>query len=309
MKIDVVIPWVDGNDPVLREKRKQFGDPSALSRPDVGGDTRYASLGEIHWCIRSINRFAPFINHIFIVTDGQDPHVESRIPVSIVDHRVIFRDYQEYLPVFNSTSIETLIWNIPELSEHFLLMNDDFILARPVSEQDFFTPDGKAVCYGRRRSSLWESFVYELSVLKHGYRRATFKKALIKGCRMGGMKTSFIYLVHTPRPLFKSVFEDYYSAHPEDVISNIRFKFRSLGRHQVQALHYALLLRSGKATVADPSRKLMFLQHWNGPEYVKRKLDSVSGNSDCLFTCFNSLDQASEEERRLVVDWAEKLLS
>ncbi|MBQ0144378.1 MAG: Stealth CR1 domain-containing protein [Bacteroidales bacterium] len=309
MKIDVVIPWVDGNDPVLKAKRRLYGDPSALSRSDVGGDTRYADLGEIHWCIRSINKFAPFINRIFIVTDGQDPHVESAIPVEIVDHHCIFSGREEFLPVFNSTAIETLIWNIPSLSEHFLLMNDDFIITKPVTEEDFFTADGKAVCYGRRRSAIWARFVYELSVLKHGYRRATFKRALIEGCRMGGMKNSFIYLVHTPRPLFKSVFQDYYRMHPEAVEANIRQRFRALGRHQVQALQYAILLRRGEAVLADPSGRLMFLLHWKGADYVKAKLASAEAKASCKFACFNSLDQASEDERKAVVEWVERTLA
>ena len=211
MNIDVVIPWVDGNDPVLNAKRAQYGGKNELSRYDAGGSTRYANLGEIHYCIRSINKFAPFVNRIFIVTDGQDPHVQSDIPVEIVDHKVIFRDHADYLPVFSSTAIETLIWNIPELSEHFLLMNDDFVLTRPVSPSDFFTEDGRVMCYARKYSTPWAEFLYALSIPKYGYRRATFKKALIKGSRMGGMKMNFLYLVHTPRPLLKSVFQDYFA--------------------------------------------------------------------------------------------------
>ena len=40
---------------------------------DVGGNCRFQSLGEIRYCVESINIFAPFIRKIFIVTDGQDP--------------------------------------------------------------------------------------------------------------------------------------------------------------------------------------------------------------------------------------------
>lgn len=309
MKIDIVIPWVDGNDPVLNARRAQYGGKAELSRPDAGGSTRYADLGEIHFCIRSINKFAPFINRIFIVTDGQDPHVESRIPVEIVDHKVIFRDHSGYLPVFSSTSIETLIWNIPDLSEHFLLLNDDFVLTREVSPSDFFTEDGKVRCYARKCLTPWSEFLYALSVLKYGYRRSTFKKALIKGSRMGGMRLHFFYLVHTPRPLLKSVFQDYYAAHPEEIDNNVQYRFRALGRYQVQALHYALLSRRGDMVLSDPSKSLMFIQHWNGPDYLSRKFARAEASPSVKFACFNSLDQATPQEREVVLAWIEKILA
>ena len=139
--IDIVIPWVDGDDPVLAAKRRQYLTGKREDKhADVAAATRYCDLGVIFWCIDSINIFAPFIRKIFIVTDGQDPHLEEHltarfpkghIPVEIVDHSVIFKGYEKYLPTFNSRSIEALIWRIPGLSEHFLLMNDDFFLAGP----------------------------------------------------------------------------------------------------------------------------------------------------------------------------------
>ena len=302
-KIDVVIPWVDGNDPVLKAKRAQYGDSASLSRPDIGGETRYASLGEIHWCIRSINKFATFVNKIFIVTDGQDPKVESTIPVEIVDHHVIFRNYPEFLPVFNSTSIETLIWNIPGLSEHFLLMNDDFVLIRDVSPEDFFMKDGELKCYCRKKSIEWAEIAYRLSILKYGYPRATFKKMLIKGSISGGCRHSFFHLLHTPRPLLKSVFENYYAEHPEKVVENIRHRFRHLDQYQPQALFYGLLDQRKLLKMDDGSGKLLFIQHWKGADYIQQKLHSAAARDSYKFVCFNSLDSASKKEQELVKEW------
>ena len=79
MKIDAVITWVDGDDPRHREKRSRYGHEKIFEAQDVAGDTRYSSLGEIFWCVASINRFAPWIDRIYIVTDGQDPKIENPI--------------------------------------------------------------------------------------------------------------------------------------------------------------------------------------------------------------------------------------
>ena len=112
--IDIVIPWVDGNDPVHTAKRLKHTTENEGNLEDVGGSSRFSSIGEIFYCILSINRFARFVRKIFIVTDGQDPHIgeelsamlpKGMIPMEIVDHKVIFRGYEEYLPTFNSRAI------------------------------------------------------------------------------------------------------------------------------------------------------------------------------------------------------------
>ena len=110
--IDVVITWVDGDDPIHRAKRNTYSDEST-SFEDIGGDTRFRSIGEIAYCVASINKFAPYVRKIFIVTDNQDPKIESfikenfpnHIPMEIVNHDTIFHGYEKYIPVFNSLAI------------------------------------------------------------------------------------------------------------------------------------------------------------------------------------------------------------
>ena len=76
--IDIVLPWVDGDDPSLKARRVSYMDDGKESlREDIAGSSRYKSLGEIKFCVASINLFAPFVRKIFIVTDGQDPELES----------------------------------------------------------------------------------------------------------------------------------------------------------------------------------------------------------------------------------------
>jgi len=310
MKIDIVIPWVDGNDPVLNAKRRQYGSESDFKRDDVGGDTRFSDLGEIGYCIRSINKFAPFINHIYIVSDGQDPHLESKIPLSVIDHKVIFEGYEEYLPVFNSRAIETVIWRIPGLSEHYLLLNDDFIFIKETCPEDFFLPDGKVICYSRLVSSLWGHFLNALSKIRDGYQRVTFKHSLIKGSEIQGKwHHFFFYLVHTPRPQLKSVLADFYTSHPETVITNIRYRFRSPEQYQVEALSYMIMWDRKICKVINPSDRLMFIQHWSkGLEYVKKKFAKAEATPTVKFACFNSLDQASSEIQQEVFRQLDSIL-
>jgi hypothetical protein len=61
----------------------------------------------------------------------------------VVSHREIFGDTGR-LPTFNSQAIESRLHRIPGLAEHFLYLNDDVFLARPVPPELFFTPGGLA---------------------------------------------------------------------------------------------------------------------------------------------------------------------
>ncbi|GIM89544.1 stealth family protein [Paractinoplanes toevensis] len=144
--IDVVYTWVDGGDPDWRERKA-----GALSEnswvADVSGlatnDSRYASRDELRYSLRALHAFAPWVRHIFLVTDDQVPAWldTARPDLTVVSHREIFGDTGR-LPTFNSQAIESRLHRIPGLAEHFLYLNDDVFLARPVPPEMFFTPGG-----------------------------------------------------------------------------------------------------------------------------------------------------------------------
>jgi hypothetical protein len=66
--------------------------------------------------------------------------------LNIVRHQDIFPrrlpNQRRTLPTYNSFAIEQYIDKIPGLSEHFVLMNDDFFIGRPVEKSKFFTFEG-----------------------------------------------------------------------------------------------------------------------------------------------------------------------
>ena len=69
--IDVVIAWVDGSDPKLTEKRRQFLSKSDFQVIPQGVQaTRFASDNEIKYCVLSILKFAPLVINIYIVSSN-----------------------------------------------------------------------------------------------------------------------------------------------------------------------------------------------------------------------------------------------
>ncbi|WP_145905805.1 stealth family protein [Kitasatospora viridis] len=141
--IDAVVTWVDDTDPVWRERRAET--LAALTERPVTGDgaERFRNRDELRYCLRAIAMYAPWIRHVFLLTDGQCPDwlAVDHPDVTVVTHGQIFAD-PGALPVFNSHAIETQLHRIPGLSEHFLYFNDDVFIGRSVRPEQFFQGNG-----------------------------------------------------------------------------------------------------------------------------------------------------------------------
>lgn len=307
--VDAVITWVDGADPAHREKLLRYAPSLSLSEEDVAGPTRYLSVGEIYWCVRSLRKFAPFIRRIFIVTDGQDPHIpEGNIPVEIVDHKTIFEGYGDYLPVFNSISIETMTWRIPGLSEHYLELNDDFMLCAPVGREDFFLDEGRPICYAKRHNIPFGFLSRALKPGENGHRKVTFKGVMLNGALLAGARWTYYRMNHTPRPLLRSFFEGFYAQHPENMLKNISFRFRNADQYSPEELLYATLLRSGRAELRNYSDRLFYYEPKDRKGRLERKFRKFD-SGDYRFCCFNSLDKAPAAEQDYIRGRIEGILA
>ena len=152
--VDAVITWVDGNDKAHIDKLTHYLTKIGGARPEAAAPTRFNECGEINYCVLSLLRFAPWIRTIYIVTSAQTPPIIMQLKgtpyeqkVILVDERDLFQGVasygldQSYLPIFNSISIETLLWRIPGLANQFIYLNDDWSLIRPVAYEDFFRDD------------------------------------------------------------------------------------------------------------------------------------------------------------------------
>ena len=316
MKIDVVITWVDGNDSRHREKRLKYADPSQICAEDKAGDTRFSSVGEIFWCVASLNRFAPWIHKIYIVTDNQDPGLDgfmksrfpdSCIPMEIVDHKVIFRGYEDYLPTFNSISLETMTWRIPGLSDHFIEFNDDLMLTAPVQPQDFFAQDGKVICYARKSSMHLTRLTRLFKPVKFGIKPVTTKGSHMNGARLAGSRFWFLRLAHCQKALSRDFYQEYFSEHPEELVRNISHRFRSAEQFTPQELQYITLYDRRECELRSPRKDFFYFIPKSKRGYFEgkmKKLEHFSGK----FACFNNVDLATAEQLKRLISWIERRL-
>ncbi len=145
-KIDLVYLWVDGSDKKWLEKKNAYLSKLSNVDKEAIDDCRFVQHNELKYSLRSVEKYAPWINHIYIVTDNQIPEWlnTKNKKVTIVDHKDIMP--KTALPCFNSTAIEHCIINIPKLSENFLYANDDMFFWNNVESDFFFDNDGKVIC-------------------------------------------------------------------------------------------------------------------------------------------------------------------
>ncbi|WP_309059410.1 stealth family protein [Streptomyces sp.] len=139
--VDVVYTWVDGNDPAWQRRRSAYGHGGYHT--ESANAARYISRDELRYSLRALEQNAPWVRHVYVVTDRQRPAWlnDSHPRITVVDHSEIFDD-PSALPTFNSHAIESRLHHIKGLAEHFLYFNDDMFLGCPVTPQTFFLSNG-----------------------------------------------------------------------------------------------------------------------------------------------------------------------
>ncbi|KAJ8245444.1 hypothetical protein GJAV_G00270820 [Gymnothorax javanicus] len=120
-----------------------FWDLSAISQSRQDEDvsaSRFEDNEELRYSLRSVERHAPWVRHVFIVTNGQIPSwLNLDNPrVTVVTHHDIFQN-ASHLPTFSSPAIETHIHRIPGLSQKFVYLNDDVMFGKDVWPDDFYS--------------------------------------------------------------------------------------------------------------------------------------------------------------------------
>lgn len=143
-KIDFVQTWVDCNDPVWRARKEAawqqlYPEEKPLSKTSANDESRYREMGLFKYWFRGVEKFAPWVNKIYLVTPrGQKPEW-----LNTAHPKLVLVDQEDYLPVdypaiFNSIPVEMHLHRILDLSERFVLFNDDMFLIRPVPPEFYF---------------------------------------------------------------------------------------------------------------------------------------------------------------------------
>ncbi|GAA3607660.1 stealth family protein [Marihabitans asiaticum] len=222
--IDVVYTWVDSADPAWQEDyaAARAGTDTSAGHASAWSTARWTNRDELRYSLRSIAAYASWVRTIHIVTNGQVPGwLDTDHPkVRVVRHDEIFADTAD-LPTFSSHAIEANLHRVPGLAQHYLYLNDDVFLARPLRPEHFFTGSGLVRWFpshvpvddGPARAD----DLPVVQAMKNG-------RALLDE-HLGRRPTTRPR--HTPHPQRRDVLEDIEAACPDAVRRTSRARFRS----------------------------------------------------------------------------------
>lgn len=320
--IDFVIIWVDGNDPVWRAEKAKY-DSSVVT--NANSDVRFRDWDNLQYWFRGVEKFAPWVRKIHFVTWGHLPKwLDTSNPkLNIVNHK----DYipPEYLPTFNSHTIELNLHRIEGLAEQFVYFNDDMFITAPTTEQDFFV-NGKpcdtfaldCICFNKDSAGFFNGA--NISIINdHFDKDAAFKRDFKKwfspkNSLKNLLRTSLLlpwhwfpglYYQHTPNSFLKSTFEEVWEKEFDVLNRTSSDKFRKTGNVN-QWLMKFWQLASGNFEVRRDSFALCYhIKEYNFQKLLN-DIPSQKHNMICLNDTADTTD--FENKKQAVIEAFEKLL-
>ncbi|SFB99401.1 Stealth protein CR1, conserved region 1 [Streptomyces aidingensis] len=290
--VDVVYTWVDGNEPAMRAKRARYqGRGTAEILDKEINESRYTSHDELRYSLRSLAMYAPFVRHIYLVTDGQCPHWLDRDAegITVVDHRDIFPD-DGVLPVFNSHAIETRLHHIEGLSDHYLYFNDDVFVGRRVSAEHFFHGSGVLrIPVSPLKIGVGKPHAEETATNSAG---KNVRRLLME--KFGRMTTN--NFMHTPLPQHRPTLRELEELFPEDIARTTASRFRSPQDIAMTApLQYQYALLTGRGVPGRFSFRYVNISR----DDAGQRLDDMARTRRFDFFCLNDVDVPPERREEV----------
>lgn len=274
--IDAVITYVDGSDP---EWRKQYFEAAGEDPAK-----RFREWGTLEWQVRNIRRYLPFINKIFLVVA-----LPSQVPDGVKDkvEVVLHKDFipDEYLPTFNSNTIEMFLHRIEAMSDRYLYINDDCIPVAPSGEDEYF--DGDNICRGFAHHFLAPNMFKK--IVKH-------TDAVARRAAGLGPSLFFIRPQHSPSPQIKSVGEELMESVGEEMLASL-----TAFRREWNVCNYVLpdyLYHTGRVKLQRLS-----CRHFSMGSGTPAQLEAFLKAPDRKWICINDVQMSAgrEEEFRRVI--------
>lgn len=267
--MDVVVTYVDGNDPVWRRSFEETMNVPVREK-------RYRDWGTLRYLLRGIEVCMPFVENVFLVVSSH-----SQVPSWVSDKvRIVLHEDiipKEFLPTFNSGTIEIFLHRIEGLSERFIYFNDDLFPVLPCREEDYFVDGRPAIRFS-----------------KHFFAFNLFKKQT-KNCdrcarKACGMRPSATFLrpQHSCTPMLKSLSAELLQKAEADILP-----FLSRVRTPKCCCQYVFsdyLYHSGRAVSRSLSNK-----HFSLAVASVESIVSFIENPTKAIACINDVDMPPEK--------------
>jgi hypothetical protein len=254
--VSIVYTWVNGSLPDYRRLRRRYGGKQALDT------ARDRDNDELKYSLRSVEEMMPWHKgKVYFVTPGHYPDWLNRSHprVMLIHQEDIVPNRGNNLPTFSSNAIEPHLYLIPNLSDLFVYMNDDYILGKFIHPSALFTFDGGArfffesnringgVSNKPSNSRIWLSSVFTTHALLQ---------------REYGIDVPRYFIKHAPFVFHKKAFEKIHQKWPKDMTRTVSHRFRHATDILTPLLHHYYVIHEGslccgmKYEKAPPSEML-----------------------------------------------------
>lgn len=316
-KIDVVITWVDDQDPKWKEDRDRYLVHSDEKKRNI--NKFYRDWGTLIYIFRGIEKFMPWVHKVHLLTYGHVPEWLSKKndKLNIVSHEDFFLNPKN-LPVFNSRAIEMNFLGIEGLAEKFVYFNDDMLVLKEVPIERFFKnqkPLDFIIQEIPRKGFLYRHLIFNETYVDtvindvNLINRKFSKKKLLKEnpelfyskkYKLRHRIQNFIFnmfphyyylhIHHFQQPYLKSNIRETYSLYKDEMDLTSSKRFRS--RQDVnQYLYRFVRLAKGEFEPYEPDDTYcMVLKSYKAFEKTKHKINEVR------FFCANDSSDISEED-------------
>ncbi len=324
-KYDFVLPWVDGNDPEWQAK-KQCYDPN-LNPQDHNASARYRDMGTLKYVLRSIDTNCPWYNKIYLITEGHKPTwLNIHHPkIELITHDKLFLEPKN-LPVFNSNAIEMNLVNIPNLSEHFIYLNDDSLIMQETSIDRFFKNDLPVdfLCHGWVPRNKLFSLIKPIDTWIHSINNNL--RLLNKSCppknfshdelfhSSYSLKNKLSNLInikflkhyywlehwHHPQAYLKQTIKDVYQQFAPQMAQTARHKFRN--EHDISPYLYRYWqLTNHKFTPYKYNDAV--IANIESLQALENLIKEIESNGNYRFACFNDSPNLNDDNYQVVKEF------
>lgn len=144
--IDIVITYLNERDKqwqtsfnYWKDKEIQEGKASISNRQAFGKE-RTREWDTLKYWFRGIENNCKWVNKVFLIVQNKN-HVPKWLDTNNPKLRIVYHNEyipEQLLPTFNAMTIGMYVSNIKDLSENYIMCDDDFYFLNPIEEDRFF---------------------------------------------------------------------------------------------------------------------------------------------------------------------------
>ena len=272
--MDVVITYVNGLDPVWGKEYEKYTNTPILEK-------RFRDWGTLKYLLRGIETCMPFIRNVYLVVSGESqvPEWADTSNLDIVLHKDIIP--AEFLPTFNSNTIEMHLHKIQDLDEEYIYFNDDMFPVGHFLPDDFF-------CNGK----ITMGFSHHL--LASGMYKKICRNSDHLARKVFGMKPScrFSRPQHICSPMLKSECEKLYGVAEPEIRQTLSVTRTENNLTQYLFLDY--MYYNGTAIPRKLSKK-----HFSMAAATPRQISSFIQNPSRKLVCINDVNLSEEQYEKM----------